>query len=143
MHHCPQLCKYSERYVQVADGISSLHAKCPGVFSLPLSSSLKEGCCLAYQFPSELHLQPPLAKQALTTHLGRDIRCFLALLQLATISFQLHFPLSEEIKYAVIVMCSKEVCFTKRVLQTGFPQGNQSESLRTLLLLFRLLNANH
>lgn len=41
--------------------------------SLPLSSSLKEGCCLAYHFPSKLHLQPPLSKQALTTHLSRDI----------------------------------------------------------------------
>lgn len=64
----PQLCKFSQRHAQGVDGISSLHAKCPGAFSLPLSIALKEGCCLALPLSLRAPSPSPPTPQAGSCH---------------------------------------------------------------------------
>ena len=112
----PQLCKFSQRHAQGVDGISSLHAKCPRAFSLSLSIALKEGCCLALPLSLRAPSPSPRTHQAGSCHSPWHIHSLFPNPPPINYRSNCISPFLQKIKYAMIVTCSKKVCFTKKML---------------------------
>lgn len=128
-----QRCKCSEGHTWRLDGISSPCVECPHGLQLAPFHCLGRGVLLA---PLLLPTAPSL--YPFTTHAGSchsPLHIYsLSKPSSSKLHVQWYFPFSTKMKDTVIVTCSEEACFTKKMVQTGHPWGNQSESRRALSL---------
>lgn len=127
-----QPCKCSERHARRMDGISSSCLSVPQLSACPFPLPGREVLsCPPNHFsqPHQHSHSPPT--RALATHLCISIPC-LSLLPLSFASNGVS-PFLQKMKDTVIVTCSEEIYFTKKVVKLGAHE-EISESLRTLSL---------